>query len=150
MSEDYVAAASAYLSEADEADGGSGNPGQLVVNAVEACLALAATWHAWDGRPVAGTVDGKPNTWTPQKALRRITDHLIDHLHQVEALLAGWPVAAGKRRPGGMAAGPRRSRCDYCRPAIRPAAHIAALSGSSGVPPSRVGAAAGYGMDSCG
>jgi hypothetical protein len=89
MSEDYVAAASAYLSEADGPDDDSGNPGQLVVNAVGACLALAATWHAWDGRPVAGTVDGKPNTWTPQKALRRITDHLIDHLHQVEALLAG-------------------------------------------------------------
>jgi len=89
MSEDYAAAVSAYLGEADGADDGSGNPSQLVVNAVEACLALAATWHGWNGRPVAGTVDGKPNTWTPQKALRRITDHLIDHLHQVEALLAG-------------------------------------------------------------
>jgi len=67
----------------------SGNPGQLVMDGVEACLALAQTWHAWDGRPVARAVDGKPNTWTPYKALRRITDHLIDHLHQVEALLAG-------------------------------------------------------------
>jgi hypothetical protein len=27
--------------------------------------------------------------WTPAKALRRITDHLIDHLHEVQALLAG-------------------------------------------------------------
>lgn len=80
---------------------GSGNPGQLVADSVEACLAIAATWHAWDGRPVPRTVDGsvspdpaappKPNTWTPAKALRRITDHLIDHLHQVEALLAGAP-----------------------------------------------------------
>jgi hypothetical protein len=26
----------------------SGNPGQLVVDGVEACLALAQTWHAWD------------------------------------------------------------------------------------------------------
>ena len=67
----------------------SGNPGQLVVDGVEACLALARTWHAWDGGPIARTVDGKPNTWVPYKALRRITDHLIDHLHQVEALLAG-------------------------------------------------------------
>jgi hypothetical protein len=65
------------------------NPGQLVVDGVEACLALAATWHAWDGRPVPGTVDGKPNTWTPHKALRRINDHLVDHVHHVEALLAG-------------------------------------------------------------
>jgi hypothetical protein len=69
----------------------SGNPGQLVSDSVEACLEIAATWHAWDGRPVARTVDGKPNTWTPAKALRRITDHLIDHLQQVEALLAGVP-----------------------------------------------------------
>jgi hypothetical protein len=81
--------------------GSSGNPGQLVSGSVEACLEIAATWHAWDGRPVARTVDGsaspdpatppKPNTWTPAKALRRITDHLIDHLQQVEALLAGVP-----------------------------------------------------------
>ena len=68
--------------------GDPGNPGQLVANSVEACLEIAATWHAWDGRPVARTVDGRPNTWTPAKALRRITDHLIDHLQQVEALLA--------------------------------------------------------------
>ncbi len=65
------------------------NPGQLVSGGVEECLALARTWHAWDGRPIPGTADGKPNTWTPHKALRRINDHLIDHLHEVEALLAG-------------------------------------------------------------
>jgi hypothetical protein len=79
-----AAAAGATVGEA----GDSGNPGQLVSDSVEACLEIAATWHAWDGRPVARTVDGKPNTWTPAKALRRITDHLIDHLQQVEALLA--------------------------------------------------------------
>ena len=79
-----AAAAGAAVREA-------GNPGQLVSDSVEACLEIAATWHAWDGRPVARTVDGRPNTWTPAKALRRITDHLIDHLQQVEALLAGVP-----------------------------------------------------------
>jgi hypothetical protein len=72
MSEDYAAAAGTYLRDAD----GPGNPGQLVADSVEACLEIAATWHAWDGRPLARTVDGKPNTWTPAKALRRITDHL--------------------------------------------------------------------------
>jgi len=87
MSEDYAVGASAVVREA----GDPGNPGQLVSGSVEACLEIAATWHAWDGRPVARTVDGKPNTWTPAKALRRITDHLIDHLQQVEALLAGVP-----------------------------------------------------------
>ena len=71
-----------------ESPDGSGNPGQLVVDAVEACLALARTWHGWDGRPIARIEEGKPNAWMPYKALRRITDHLIDHLHQVEALLA--------------------------------------------------------------
>jgi hypothetical protein len=65
------------------------NPAELVLAGVETCLEFAATWHAWDGRPIAGTVDGSPNVWTPAKALRRITDHLIDHLHEVAALLAG-------------------------------------------------------------
>lgn len=91
------------------------NPGKLVEGAVEHCLALARTWHGWDGRPIArfdDDVDGEgadgllgsaplgsaplgasrrgaPGTWTPYKALRRITDHLVDHLHEVEALLAG-------------------------------------------------------------
>jgi hypothetical protein len=65
------------------------NPGQLVADGVAECLALARTWHGWDGRPIARTIDGIPNTWTPHKALRRITDHLVDHLHEVEALLAG-------------------------------------------------------------
>lgn len=65
------------------------NPGLLVAAGVEACLELAATWHAWDGRPIARVVDGEPNVWTPYKALRRIADHLTDHLHEVEALLAG-------------------------------------------------------------
>jgi hypothetical protein len=96
MSEDSVSpdpaappnAAGAAAHDAGEA----GNPGRLVSGSVAACLEIAATWHAWDGRPVARTVDGRPNTWTPAKALRRITDHLVDHLHQVEALLAGAPA----------------------------------------------------------
>jgi hypothetical protein len=65
------------------------NPASAVGDGVERCLELAATWHAWDGRPIARTIDGRPSTWTPHKALRRITDHLVDHLHEVEALLAG-------------------------------------------------------------
>lgn len=68
---------------------GTDNPGRLVVAAVEECLSIAATWLAWDGRPIARTLDGRPGTWTPHKAMRRISDHLVDHLHEVEALLAG-------------------------------------------------------------
>jgi hypothetical protein len=51
MSEDTTAATHATVREAGE----SGNPGQLVSGSVEACLEIAATWHAWDGRPVART-----------------------------------------------------------------------------------------------
>jgi hypothetical protein len=65
------------------------NPASAVAASVAQCLDLAATWHAWDGRAIARTIDGLPSTWTPHKALRRITDHLVDHLHEAEALLAG-------------------------------------------------------------
>jgi hypothetical protein len=57
------------------------NPASALVPAVERVLALAATWLAWDGR----------RAYTPHKALRRTADHIVDHLAQVEALLAGVP-----------------------------------------------------------
>jgi hypothetical protein len=65
------------------------NPAQLVVDGVEKSLDIATTWLAWDGLPIKDTIDGVGDDWTPLKALRRINDHLIDHLHEVEALLAG-------------------------------------------------------------
>ena len=65
------------------------NPAQLVVDGVEQALDLAATWPAWDGQPIKDTIDESGDEWMPLKALRRINDHLIDHLHEVEALLAG-------------------------------------------------------------
>jgi hypothetical protein len=63
------------------------NPALAVVAAVETCLTYAETWLAWDGRPAVS----EGNVWTPAKAARRIQDHLIDHLAEVEALLAGEP-----------------------------------------------------------
>ncbi|NYD41272.1 hypothetical protein [Nocardioides panaciterrulae] len=63
------------------------NPGALVESAVDHCLDVAATWLAWDGRPRVSE-DGD-RVYTPHKAVRRIADHLIDHLAEVEALLAG-------------------------------------------------------------
>jgi hypothetical protein len=57
MSEDYAAAASGSVRDA-----GSDNPGQLVADSVAACLDIARTWHAWDGRPVARTA----TMWTIQ------------------------------------------------------------------------------------
>ncbi|WP_219468821.1 hypothetical protein [Nonomuraea rhizosphaerae] len=62
------------------------NPALAVADSVDRCLAIAATWLAWDGAPIM--TDGE-NLWTPAKAARRIQDHLIDHLAEVEALLAG-------------------------------------------------------------
>jgi hypothetical protein len=63
------------------------NPGEHVESAVEHCLEVAATWLAWDGRSRLSE-DGE-RVYTPHKAVRRIADHLIDHLAEVEALLAG-------------------------------------------------------------
>jgi hypothetical protein len=68
----------------------TGNPARLVADAVEDTLVMAETWLAWDGRGRTGRdEDGVVNVWTPAKSLRRVTDHLIDHLHEVQALLAG-------------------------------------------------------------
>jgi hypothetical protein len=61
------------------------DPATLIPDAVEEVLRLAATWLAWDGSPRLG--DG--NAWTPLKALRRVTDHLLDHLAEIEAVLVG-------------------------------------------------------------
>ncbi|MBP0454502.1 hypothetical protein J5Y04_33975 [Kitasatospora sp. RG8] len=61
------------------------DPGAVVSATVEHVLALAATWTEWDGRPVAA--DGR--TYTPHKAVRRVADHLLDHLAELEARLAG-------------------------------------------------------------
>jgi hypothetical protein len=66
------------------------NPGSIVEAAVEHCLEVATTWLAWDGRP-AVSEDGD-RIYTPHKAVRRIADHLVDHLAEVEALLAGVPT----------------------------------------------------------
>ncbi|MFB6888036.1 hypothetical protein ACFCX4_01805 [Kitasatospora sp. NPDC056327] len=64
------------------------DPAGLVPAMVEHVLALADTWTEWDGRPL--TVDGR--TFAPHKAIRRVADHLVDHLAELEARLAGEPT----------------------------------------------------------
>ena len=59
------------------------NPGDAVEDAVRRSLALVDTWIHWDGRPCVSE-DGD-RVYTPHKAVRRIADHLIDHLAEVEA-----------------------------------------------------------------
>lgn len=66
------------------------DPGRQIIEAVDRCLELARTWTAWDGRPCP-TADGT-RIYTPHKAIRRIGDHLIDHLAETEAVLAGVPT----------------------------------------------------------
>ncbi|MEV0495801.1 hypothetical protein [Streptomyces atratus] len=48
-------------------------------------LAFAETWTAWDGTPAR--IDDR--VYTPHKSIRRVADHLIDHLAELEARLAG-------------------------------------------------------------
>ena len=57
-------------------------------DAVAAVLAAARPWLGWDGRPVYA----EGNAWTPHKVLRRVADHLLDHLAELECRLAGVPT----------------------------------------------------------
>ncbi|MFB6873982.1 hypothetical protein [Streptomyces sp. NPDC056323] len=61
------------------------DPAQVLTTMVGHVLALAETWTDWDGRPVpAGD-----RLYTPHKAIRRVADHMVDHLAEMEARLAG-------------------------------------------------------------
>ena len=61
------------------------DPADAVEEMVAQVLRLAETWGAWDGRPIP--IDDR--VYTPQKAIRRVADHLVDHLAQLEAHVAG-------------------------------------------------------------
>jgi hypothetical protein len=52
-----------------------------VPDMIAAVLAMASTWTKWDGRPVE--TDGR--IMTPNKAIRRVADHTIDHLAEAQA-----------------------------------------------------------------
>ncbi|MEU0225774.1 hypothetical protein ABZ177_15645 [Streptomyces sp. NPDC006284] len=60
-------------------------PADTVTGMVDHVLALAATWTGWDGRPTQ--VDGR--VYTPHKAIRRVADHMVDHLAELVARSAG-------------------------------------------------------------
>jgi hypothetical protein len=64
------------------------HPADVVAAMVERVLELAATWTKWDGEP--SRVDDR--LYTPHKAVRRVADHFIDHLAEIEARLAGVPT----------------------------------------------------------
>jgi cytochrome P450 len=60
-------------------------PAEIVEAMVRHVLTLADTWTAWDGRPAPA----EDRIYTPHKAIRRVADHLVDHLAEMEARLAG-------------------------------------------------------------
>lgn len=60
----------------------------LIDEAVAMVLNEAAGWLGWNGTAVCR--DG--NVWTPHKSLRRVADHLLDHLAEIECRLAGQPA----------------------------------------------------------
>jgi hypothetical protein len=64
------------------------HPAEVVTAMVDRVLALAGTWPAWDGVPLPAD----DRVYTPHKAIRRVTDHLIDHLAEIEARVAGVPT----------------------------------------------------------
>ena len=61
------------------------DPAAVVSTMIETSMDVMRTWVHWDGQPVS--VDGR--IYTPHKAVRRLTDHLIDHIAQIEAMLVG-------------------------------------------------------------
>lgn len=74
------------MSEIPTTDGR--HPADVVTSMVAQVLEMARTWTSWDGNPRA--VDER--VYTPHKAIRRVADHLIDHLAEVDARIAGIPT----------------------------------------------------------
>lgn len=69
------------------------HPADVVTGMVDYVLLCAETWPRWDGVPAETPVEGEPpRLYTPHKAIRRVADHLVDHLAELEARLAGQPT----------------------------------------------------------
>ncbi len=69
------------------------HPADVVTGMVDYVLLMAETWPEWDGVPAETPVEGEPpRLYTPHKAIRRVADHLVDHLAELEARLAGRPT----------------------------------------------------------
>jgi len=79
------------------------NPADAVSEAVRHVLELAESWHGWDLKPIEMPIDGgPPRFYTPHKALRRVADHLVDHLAEIEARLAGEATESDHWHGSGM------------------------------------------------
>jgi hypothetical protein len=62
-------------------------PAQAIDEMVDHVLALAETWIDWDGSPRPSD----DRVYTPHKSIRRVGDHMLDHLAQLDAHVAGIP-----------------------------------------------------------
>lgn len=66
------------------------DPASVVTAMVDHVLEIAQTWTKWDGHPVEIPVEDEPSRlYTPHKAIRRVADHMLDHLAEMETRLAG-------------------------------------------------------------
>ncbi|MFF2406639.1 hypothetical protein [Streptomyces sp. NPDC058092] len=61
------------------------DPARILTAMVDHVLGLAETWTGWDGRPIPAD----DRIYTPHKAIRRVADHMVDHLAEMEARLVG-------------------------------------------------------------
>lgn len=69
------------------------HPANVVSAMVDHVLELVGTWPQWNGNPINVPVEGEaPRTYTPHKSVRRVADHLLDHLAELEARVAGMPT----------------------------------------------------------
>jgi hypothetical protein len=69
------------------------HPAEVVTSMIEYVLDVSTTWTHWNGIPVVIDVEGDDSlTFTPHKAIRRVADHLVDHLAEIDARLAGRPT----------------------------------------------------------
>jgi hypothetical protein len=60
-------------------------PADAIDEMVAHVLAVAASWLDWNGEPV----EVGSRAYTPNKSIRRVADHMLDHLAQLEAYVAG-------------------------------------------------------------
>jgi hypothetical protein len=61
------------------------DPADAIDQMVDHVMLLAESWTHWDGKPVLSG----DRIYTPHKAIRRVADHLLDHLAQLDAHLTG-------------------------------------------------------------
>ena len=61
------------------------DPADAISETVDHVLRLANSWVAWYGRPVRV----RNRVLAPHKVVRRVADHMIDHLTQFQASMVG-------------------------------------------------------------